>query len=185
MTTLIAIILAIVTSIFASVTAPLILAHRTEKMHREDMQTDYARQDKVALEAARASAAAQGSAQMAQQAAEGTAAKLDDTNSKLDVIHGLVNSDYSAAMQSQLDALITSAAMMREVMDLKRSAGHEPTAEADIALQNTEAKIAELRVAIADRLKQAEVIADRAETAAVAAKAAAQAAEAKAVPYGD
>jgi len=188
--------------IFASITAPLILARRTEQMHREDMLADYQRQDKVALaaaETARAAAeqvrgvAAQASeaaaalheaqaetirrtdevARLSAQQAEDTSAKLDDTNGKLDVIHGLVNSAMTAALTSELDALVTSLAMMNEVIDLKRAGGREPTAEAVIAINGTEAKIAELRDAIADRDKQAEAIAVRAATAAAdAAKAA-------------
>jgi hypothetical protein len=197
--------------IFASITAPLILARRTEQMHREDVLADYQRQDKVAAavaETARAAAeqvrdvAAQAAraasilqeaqaesirrtdevARLAAQQAEGTTAKLDDTNSKLDVIHGLVNSTLSAALQSELDALVTSLAMMREVMDLKRSGGHEPAEEAIIAFQATEAKIAELRATLADRLKQAEVIAAQSAKAATARESASEEARAKAVP---
>jgi len=197
--------------IFASITAPLILARRTEQMHREDMLSDYQRQDKVALAAAEtARAAARQVRDVAEQAAEAAAilqaaqaesirrtdevarlaeqqaalvgAKLDDTNGKLDVIHGLVNSAMTTALQSEMDALVTSLAMMREVMDLKKSGGHEPAAEAVIALQATEAKITELQASITDRLKQAEVIAARAAAAAAAAEDSARTARAKAVP---
>src|SRR5580692_9183529 len=45
---IIAIVVSIVTAVFASITAPLILANRTERMHREDRLADYERQDKVA-----------------------------------------------------------------------------------------------------------------------------------------
>jgi len=201
----------IVTAIFASITAPLILAHRTERMHREDQLSDYQRQDKVAAaaaeiarsaaeqvrgvaaqaaEAASVLQAAQAEsirrtdevARLAEQQAVRAGEKLDDANSKLDVIHGLVNSAMTTALQSEMDALVTSLAMMREVIDLKRSAGREPTAEAVIALHGTEAKIAELRGAIDDRMRQAETIAARAASAATAAESAAKAAKAKAVP---
>ena len=212
-TVIVTLALAVVTSIFASITAPLILAHRTERMHREDQLADYQRQDKVAAEAAktaRATAeqvrdvaeqaaeaasilrAAQAEsirrtdevARLAAQQAEVTTARLDDTNSKLDVIHGLVNSTLSAALQSELDALVTSLAMMHEVIDLKKAGGHEPTEEAVIAFQATEAKIAELRATLADRLKQAEVIAAQSARAAAAREDAVKAAKAKAVPHG-
>jgi hypothetical protein len=154
--------------IFASITAPLILARRTEQMHREDMLADYQRQDEVAKRAATATAAAQESARQAQALAQEASGKLDDTNGKLDVIHGLVNSTLSAALQSELDALVTSLAMMREVMDLKKAGGRDPAAEAVIAFHATEAKIAELQATLADRLKQAEVIADQSAAAAAA-----------------
>jgi hypothetical protein len=168
--------------IFASITAPLILAHRTERMHREDMLSDYQRQDKVAAAAKAATEAAQMSAAAIKEHTEVTVVKLDDANQKLDVIHGLVNSNMSGAMQSELDALVTSAAMMREVIDLKRAARQEPSEEAVKALHDTEAKIAKLRVAMNDRLKQAETIASRAAEAAAAATLASEAAEKKAVP---
>jgi hypothetical protein len=213
---LITLVLGICSSIFASITAPLILARRTERMHQEDMArteqlhredlfADYQRQDKVAKAAAEtARAAAAEAREVAAQAAEAarllqaaqaetiartdevarlTAEQADSTNGKLDVIHELVNSAFSAALASQLDALVTSLAMMREVIDLKRSAGHEPTEEAVIALQATEAKIAELRATLADRLQQAEEIAALAATAVAATETAAKAAQAKAVPH--
>jgi phage-related protein len=199
--------------IFASITAPLILAHRTERMHREDMLSDYQRQDKVAAavaETARAAAeqvrgvAAQAAeaasvlqaaqaesirrtdevARLAEQQAARAGAQYDETNGKLDVIHGLVNSTLSAALQSELDALVTSLAMMREVMDLKKSGGLDPAEEAVIAFHATEAKITELRVTLADRLKQAEVIAAQSAKAVAVREDAVRAVKAKAVPHG-
>jgi len=160
--------------IFASITAPLILAHRTERMHREDMLSDYQRQDAVAKAAKEAS-------DVAHKVGMATVTKLDKANVKLDVIHGLVNSTLSAALQSELDALTTSLAMMREVVALKTHPGQEPAAEALIAIDDTEAKIAELRATLADRLQQAESIASRAALAAAAMTAATREAQDAAV----
>jgi hypothetical protein len=79
---------------------------------------------------------------------------------------------------------VTSAAMMNEVIDLKRAGGNEPTPEAIIALRDTEARIAELKGTLADRLRQAEAIATSAATAAEAAsKAATQVTAATAKPH--
>jgi len=210
---LITAVIGICTAIFASITAPMILARRTERMHQEDMLrteqmhredqlADYQRQDKVAAEVRVVAAQAAEAARILQEAqsesirrtdevarlaaeqAEATTGKLDETNGKLDVIHGLVNSAMTAALQSELDALVTSLAMMREVMDLKKGGGREPAGEAVIAFQATEAKISELRATLADRLKQAEVLAQRAHTAADKAEDAVKAAQAKAVPDG-
>ena len=144
--------------IFASITAPLILARRTERVHRADQLTEYQRQDQVAKLAAETSAAL-----LAQQRdmAEAAAERAAGTDQRLDVIHGLVNSSLSAAFESALDALVTSLAMMHEVIDLKREAGHEPAPEAVIALRDTEARIAELRITLADREQQAQAIASR------------------------
>jgi hypothetical protein len=167
--------------IFASITAPLILAHRTERMHREDMLSDYQRQDAVAKAAKEASDAAHKVGMAIQAHTEVTVTKLDKANVKLDVIHGLVNSTLSAALQSELDALTTSLAMMNEVVALKTHSGQEPAAEALIAIDDTEAKIAELRATLADRLQQAESIADRAALAAATMTAATQTAQDMAV----
>jgi inorganic triphosphatase YgiF len=76
---------------------------------------------------------------------------VQDTSSKLEVVHKLVNSNMSAALQAKLDALETSLAMMREVIDLKRAAGREPTPEALAAIQSTESKIRDTRGMIAQR----------------------------------
>ena len=54
--TIVGLIVALCVAVFSSVTAPLILAHRTERMHREDRLADYKRQDDVAAQAAEAAA---------------------------------------------------------------------------------------------------------------------------------
>jgi len=76
------------------------------------------------------------------------------TTNKLDVIHTLVNSNMTAAMQAELDATNRELAMMLEVIDLKKAAGKEPTIEAIDALAVTRAKISELDAALKDRVKQ-------------------------------
>lgn len=118
----------VVVAIFASITAPLILAARTERMHREDREANWARQDELAAK----------------------------TNGKLDVIHTLVNSQLTAAMQSELDAIVRELAMMLEVIELKKAAGFEPTPDALAALAAAQAKIAELTAALEDRAKAQE-----------------------------
>lgn len=161
---LISVVITIVSVLFASVTAPLILAHRTEKMHREDRLADYERQDLVAKNAARAAedlAASQKA--IADQAAEAArlllaanervATTAAETNGKLDVIHTLVNSNMTAAMQAELDATTRELAMMREVASLNAAAGRAPTIEVLAAIDATESKISELTAAMADRAK--------------------------------
>ena len=188
-----------VVAIFSSITAPLILAHRTERMHREDQLADYQRQDEVAKEAKETAfaMAAQQDVIIRQQKDATEAARVRDghaeklaaavaksVDDKLDVLHGLANSTLSAAIESELGALETSLAMMNEVIDLKKAAGIEPTREAIIAMQATEAKIAELRATLADRLNQAETIAGRAAVAVASAADATKSAKEKAKPLG-
>ena len=71
---------------------------------------------------------------------------------KLNEIHVLVNSNMTASMQAELDATQRELAMMHEVIDLKRVNGHEPTPVALEAIIFTEAKIADLRARLNDRL---------------------------------
>jgi len=174
-------------AVFSSITAPLILAHRTEKMHRDDRLADYERQDLVAAKAAQAARdLAESQREIAQVAAEAArlllakqeetvraqqdvaaqaaeAARLllannervartqTETNGKLDVIHTLVNSNMTAAMQSEFDAVTRELAMMREVASLKQAAGHKPDAATLAAIEATEARLHELDANLADR----------------------------------
>ena len=185
--TIISLIAVACVAIFSSITAPLILARRTERMHREDQLADYKRQDEVAKEAKETAIAmaeqqdviirqqheATEAARVRDGHAEKIAAAVAKSNGdKLDVIHQLVNSQLSATIKSELDAHVTSLALMREVIDMKRVAGSEPTEEALIAIESTKAKIAELRTTLADRLRQAESQAATAETVAEKAEAA-------------
>jgi len=163
---IIAIVVSILTAVFASITAPLILAHRTERMHREDRLADYERQDKVARAAEQTAtdliASQKKIADQASEAAslllaanERVAQTAQVTNGKLDVIHTLVNSNMTAAMQSEYDATVRELAMMREVLELKEAAGREPGPEAQAAIAATEVKLAELAAALEDRAEAA------------------------------
>jgi hypothetical protein len=73
------------------------------------------------------------------------------TNVKLDVIHTLVNSSMTAAMQAELDATIRELAMMHEIVELKEAAGKKPLPVAERAITLTEGRIAELEHQLADR----------------------------------
>jgi hypothetical protein len=129
----------------ASTTSPLLLAYLTNRNNRQIKQEDYARQDAVALQAAKA-------ASLLLAANERVALSATMTNSKLDVIHTLVNSNMTAAMQAEFDATTRELAMMREVIALKQTAGHDPSVDTLAAIKMTEAKISELQAALKDRL---------------------------------
>jgi len=73
------------------------------------------------------------------------------TNVKLDVIHTLVNSSMTAAMQAELDATTRELAMMHEIVELKEAAGRKPLPVAERAITLTEGRIAELEHQLADR----------------------------------
>jgi hypothetical protein len=135
------------------------------KIRREEKEQEYARLDLVA---AKAEATRQEQASRTEEAAAlllasnlevANTAKI--TNGKLDVIHTLVNSSLTGAMQSEADAVARELAMMLEVVELKRAAGKEPTEEVLAAIDATKAKIAELHAKLADRLKQAEIVTEQ------------------------
>lgn len=137
----------------SSTFGPVIVATVTARIKRNEKKEDqeharternenYARQDLVA--------------KRLQEATERAASKAQETNNKLDVIHTLVNSNLTAAMQSEHDAIVRELAMIYEVIDLKKKAGHKPTVEALAAVKSTETRLSELHEQIAERMKATE-----------------------------
>lgn len=87
-------------------------------------------------------------------------ARLTENNSKLtqlqrsaDEIHVLVNSNLTERMRAELDATVRELVALREIMELKRAAGQEPTADALRVITATVATIAEMRAVLSDRLE--------------------------------
>ncbi len=141
--------LALIVAVPAIVTgaiAPLATVLITNRSRRKDKEQDWARQDAVAAQAAEA-------AKLLLAANERVAETTATTNAKLDVIHVLVNSSMTAAMQAELDATVRELAMMGEVIELKRANGHEPSIAALAAVKTTELRIGELKATLADRMK--------------------------------
>jgi hypothetical protein len=155
---IISLILVGVVAIFTSITAPLILSHRTERMHREDQLADYQRQDQVAREAKAAAEAL-----LAQQVAAAEAARERDIESALmlgrinaqaDRIHTLVNSDMTAARQEELDQAESTIVILERVINTARAKGIQPEAEDLEALEAARARRDRLEQILADRLHQ-------------------------------
>lgn len=167
----------------ASILSPLLLSTLNTHQQRMMKREDYARQDVVAeraAEAARLLLQRQNSIAsevhlVAEQAAE-TAERLVESNAavatkvavvaenanlvneRLDVIHTLVNSAMTAAIQSQHDDKVTTLAMMREVVALRSAGGHGgPDAETVAALKATEENIVKLKETLIERHKQDEL----------------------------
>jgi hypothetical protein len=140
--------------IFASVTAPLILARRTEAMHREDMLEDYKRQDRVVAAAAAASSAAQASALAAEQRASIATGKLDDLAVQTKRIHTLVNSDMTAAREEQLEQAESLIIVLQRVIQLAQSKGIAPDPADVDALERTQRRRDQLELILADRMTQ-------------------------------
>jgi uncharacterized protein (DUF2342 family) len=130
-------VVAVFASVAAAVTASVILSIRNEQVHRIAFLADNARQDRSVSRMVDAN----------KRAAESTQA----TNEKLDVIHALVNSNLTAVMQAELDATVRVLALLKEVAELRRAAGHEPSREGLDAITATELRISELRSVLTDR----------------------------------
>ena len=118
---------------------------------------DWRRQDEVAARVKEASEQAASAAALLVESnklvAEKAAQTREDITGQLKIIHTLVNSQMTEAKQRELDATIRELASLREVMDLKRAAGIEPTAETLEMIRATEVSIRELRVNLADRAR--------------------------------
>lgn len=197
--TVIVVVVSVLTAVFASITAPLILSHRTERIHREDQLEQYRREDQVARRAGEASsllllqqkqtaqAAAELVREVADQAAEdarklqaaqketirrtdevarvaaATASeasrKLDQIDAQARRIHILVNSDMTAARQSELDQTRAIAVVLRRIIALAvANPAAEPEAEDIAALKRATARITELELILADRVRQMRLV---------------------------
>jgi hypothetical protein len=195
-----------IAAISAAFLAPALLASRTERMHREDREADYARQDEVARKAKEAAdalmlqqkEAADAAAGLVRQVASQVATTADDlkiaqaetirrTNEvalaakeasdqailKLDQIHTLVNSDMTAARQSELDQTRAMLVVLKRVVATAQGKHQEPE-QADLdAIASTEGRIHELEQILADRLIQFRKAQTDIEAGAAAAAAAA------------
>lgn len=148
---LIALVVTVVT-----VGTPVLTIFITNRNAAAIKKEDWERQDKVAAQAAEA-------ARLLLASNERVARTAEFTNGKLDVIHTLVNSNFTAAMQAEYDATIALLTTMQEIVELKRKAGDEPSPETIAAIEATKAKIAKLRIALDERLRQAKLAEQRQE----------------------
>ena len=137
-----------VVALFGTMFSPLILAWLTGRQRHADKLEDYARQDAVAAAANKAAKeAADAAALLIKTNQENSDKQLD----KLGVIHTLVNSGMTAAIQAELDATIRELALMHEIIDLKVTSGGKPLPVAERAVVLTEARVAELTAVLKDR----------------------------------
>ncbi len=72
---------------------------------------------------------------------------------QLGVIHGLVNSDMTKAMQAEYNATEALLVIQEELIDIKRAAGQEPTETILAAVATTRAKLHELAASLEDRAR--------------------------------
>lgn len=91
-------------------------------------------------------------AERAEQAAADLLKSNNVVSGKLDVIHGLVNSELTGAIDGERSATVRELALMREVMALHKVAtGRDPSQASLTAIDLTEARVSELDAQLADR----------------------------------
>lgn len=141
MSQVIPIIIAAALAVFSSITAPILLSMRTERLHREDQARQFAHEERAALRL------------------EGLVRRNQaDTSAKLEQIHTLVNSEMTAARQNELDQTRTMLVVLQRVVATAYEKGTEPD-PADLAMiKSTRARISELEQILADRLVQLRIV---------------------------
>lgn len=152
----------------AAVLGPCLLAYLNGHQLRAAQRENWRREDLVADRAAEVAAKLLAKQEeTAAKAAE--AAKLllqnnalvaemaEVTNTRLDVIHTLVNSNMTSALQGELDSNRATLALLRELIALHKTQGNEPN-EATLAEEATlEANVQRLAANLRDRLEQTKV----------------------------
>jgi len=140
---LLALLIASVLAVAAAITL-IQLIRATNNERRQDRALDLARQDAVA-EQARETAA------LLLESNKRFASVTKTTNSKLDTIHTLVNSNLTAAMLAELGATEAGLSLMRELTDDRKARGIEPSPDAIARIRATEKRVNDLRAQVEDR----------------------------------
>lgn len=79
------------------------------------------------------------------------------TSAKLEEVHVLVNSNYTAALEATYEALQAKMVILLESVAFQKSHGTEPAQETLIDVEATKRRIASLRVTIDERLRRDEM----------------------------
>jgi hypothetical protein len=155
-------------AIMVAVIGPTLLTWLQGRQHAADRREDWERQDLVAERlqqrneevAARAHDVAiqtQHAAQLLLANNKAVDAATRATNTKLDVIHTLVNSNMTAALQGELDSTRANLVTLRELIGLRVAQGQEPDDDARAALAALEEKVGRLASNLQDRVEQTKV----------------------------
>lgn len=115
----------------ATIVGPVVVVIANGRQRTREKLQDWARQDEVAARLLNAN-------------------KVVDQ--KLDVIHGLVNSQLTGAMRNELSASEQTTVLMEEVIRLNKERGIAPSDISLTTLHALRVKIQELRANMHDRL---------------------------------
>jgi len=136
---------------------PLLLATLNNRARRKEKKEDWARQDAVAAKAAEA-------ASLLLAANERVAKDTKAQSVKLDVIHTLVNSNVTIVLEARLEGSRRELAGLREIVELRRAAGQEPSEIALATIISTEETIHELEVELKERQRQQRLVEEQQRT---------------------
>lgn len=142
-----------ITSLSALITA-VVLNLLTNRARQRERSEDFARQDAVAKEVKAVKAATEAAAKL-------LLANTSDTNTRLAVIHTLVNSQMTAALQSERDATERLLVVMLEIIELKKTTGHSPNTETLTAVEVIRNRVKELQVILTERGIQTAIAAEQ------------------------
>ena len=137
------------------VVSPLLIAWQINGNTRRTKQLDWDREDEVALRAEKVAKQAAEAAKLVvdrqdvldkktDEVARQVASQTTIVNDQLEKIHGLVNSQMTAAIRSELAATKDTLALMSELIENHKKSGIEPTMQVMAAFSGRESKIAEL-----------------------------------------
>jgi hypothetical protein len=125
----------------------LIVGHQQRTARKED----WARQDTVAAKLIMSN-------QHVADNASRTFKQLEGISVTTDIIHTLVNSDLTKAIQGQLDKTIISVSLAQQVVDLHKKAGIEPPPEVLGIIEAASESISSLKADLAQREKQQSIV---------------------------
>lgn len=144
------VIVAVIVAISSTV-GPLLVQRSTNVQRRKERAEDKADRDAVAHQAQEAAdKLVQSNADVAAAAKE-TGAK---TLAAVGVIHTLVNSNLTDAIEASLVASEANLTSLRELADLRLGLGQKPTTEALAMFRSVEGQVSELRLKLQDRKRQ-------------------------------
>lgn len=134
----------IAVALIVSVIAPIITGLITSWVHRSEKKQDWQRQDAVAKQAREAAA-------LLLINNNRVAAAAEAATEKLDVIHTLVNSNLTTSLRSELNATKLTLQTLKEIMELRKVQGTEPSEEVLRIIQETQTKVNSLQRSLSDR----------------------------------
>ncbi len=173
--------IALIVGIGASISAlsPVLLAYTTNKQHRRDREEDRLERETVATRAANVAKELKDvqktTLAVTKDNAVAAAVSAADAKTQLKQIHTLVNSNLTAARQSELNQTKLLLVAMKRVMAYDSELGRDTSPEDLAAVEAAISHIAGLEQLLAQGKGQLDAVEQEADTAAAAAAAAAAA----------